>query len=133
MNHMFKIATMTLGLGGAGVSSALSAPASGPSSSADSAIEQAQLFWNGEEYCFYRDGWRGPGWYICGYAWRRGYGWGGGSGWHERHYRDHDRRGYREGPPAYRERDHRDMDHRDMDRRRDPGHPDMRGGEGGRR
>ena len=28
------------------------------------------------------DGWNGPGWYWCGYAWRRGYGWGGGYGYH---------------------------------------------------
>jgi hypothetical protein len=28
--------------------------------------------------------WRGPGFYWCGYAWRRGYGWGGGYGWRGR-------------------------------------------------
>ena len=45
--------------------------------------ETVQLFvWGGRRYCWYDDGWQGPGWYWCGYAWRRGYGWGGGYGWH---------------------------------------------------
>ena len=38
-------------------------------------------FWNGRRYCWYDDGWQGPGWYWCGYAWRRGFGWGGVYGW----------------------------------------------------
>ena len=38
-------------------------------------------FWGGRQYCWYYDGWRGPGWYWCGYPWRRGYGWGGVWGW----------------------------------------------------
>ena len=25
----------------------------------------------GRRYCFYFDGWHGPGWYRCGFAWRR--------------------------------------------------------------
>jgi hypothetical protein len=33
-------------------------------------------------YCWYDQGWKGPGWYQCGYAWRRGHGWGGPYGWH---------------------------------------------------
>jgi hypothetical protein len=36
----------------------------------------------GNSYCFYADGWRGPGWYRCGYRLRRGLGWGGPRGWH---------------------------------------------------
>jgi hypothetical protein len=43
--------------------------------------QDAQYFYRGRRYCFYPDGWRGPGFYWCGYAWRRGYGWGGGRGW----------------------------------------------------
>jgi hypothetical protein len=35
----------------------------------------------GHRYCWYDDAWRGPGWYLCGYAFRRGYGWGGVGGW----------------------------------------------------
>ena len=45
------------------------------------ALEKAQYFYGGRNYCFY-DGWNGPGYYWCGYGWRRGYGWGGGYGWH---------------------------------------------------
>ena len=35
-------------------------------------VEKAQFYW---------DGWRGPGWYWCGYEWHRGLGWRGPSGW----------------------------------------------------
>jgi hypothetical protein len=37
--------------------------------------------WGGRHYCWYDGGWKGPGWYWCGYPWRTGYGWGGGWGW----------------------------------------------------
>ena len=46
------------------------------------AIENAQFIWQGRRYCWYDRGWRGPGWYWCGHAWRRGSGWGGPVGWH---------------------------------------------------
>lgn len=53
-------------------------------------VEKAQVFfWRNRRYCFYWDAWNGPGWYYCGYAWRRGYGWGGSPGWHG--WRHHDR------------------------------------------
>jgi hypothetical protein len=45
------------------------------------ALERANYVWGGRNYCWY-EGWRGPGWYWCGYGWRRGAGWGGGNGWH---------------------------------------------------
>jgi len=46
-------------------------------------IEKAQVFvWHGRRYCWYDDGWQGPGFYWCGYAKRHGLGWGGGAGWH---------------------------------------------------
>jgi hypothetical protein len=45
-------------------------------------VENAQFFFGGQNYCWYDSGWRGPGWYWCGYAWRSGYGWGGGVGFH---------------------------------------------------
>ena len=48
-------------------------------------VEDAQFIWGGRNYCWYDGGWRGPGWYWCGYAWRHGFGWGGGSGWHGWH------------------------------------------------
>jgi hypothetical protein len=45
-------------------------------------IEQAQVFvWGGRRFCWYDFGWNGPGWYWCGYAWRRGFGWGGPRGY----------------------------------------------------
>ena len=46
-------------------------------------VEKAQVFvWHGRRYCWYDDGWQGPGFYWCGYAKRHGLGWGGGAGWH---------------------------------------------------
>ena len=36
----------------------------------------------GRNYCWYGNGWRGPGWYWCGYGARYGLGWGGPYGWH---------------------------------------------------
>ena len=45
-------------------------------------VEKAQFFFNGQNYCWYDNGWQGPGWYWCGYAWNNGQGWGGGEGWH---------------------------------------------------
>lgn len=44
-------------------------------------VDQAQYVYYGHRYCWYEDGWRGPGWYWCGYAYRRGWGWGGPGGW----------------------------------------------------
>jgi len=122
MRHAFKVASITLALAGSGSLSASAAPVGGAAPT--SLVEQAQFYWNDHQYCFYEDGWRGPGWYMCGYAWRRGYGWGGGRGW-DRRFHDDGRREYREGP-----RDHRDMDRR-RDYDRDRG--DRRGGEGGMR
>ena len=57
-------------------------------------LEQVQFYvWGGRHYCWYYEGWHGPGWYWCGYHHRRGLGWGGPEGWqgwrHEerrRHY-----------------------------------------------
>ena len=47
-----------------------------------SPVEKAQFVWGGRRYCWYNSAWRGPGWYQCGFAWRRGLGWGGAAGWH---------------------------------------------------
>jgi hypothetical protein len=43
--------------------------------------ENAQFVWQGGSYCWYDGGWHGPGWYQCGFQFRRGLGWGGGVGW----------------------------------------------------
>jgi hypothetical protein len=40
-----------------------------------SVIDTVQVkWWNGRRYCWYDSAWSGPGWYWCGYAWRRGFG-----------------------------------------------------------
>src|SRR5215475_11243199 len=44
--------------------------------------EDVQFMWRGHRYCWYNTGWRGGGWYRCGFRWRRGLGWGGPVGWH---------------------------------------------------
>ena len=46
----------------------------------------------GQRYCFYFNGWHGPGWYRCGYAFRRGLGWGGVYGWNSWSYGPYERR-----------------------------------------
>lgn len=49
---------------------------------AASLVQKTQLYvYEGRNYCYYGDGWHGPGYYWCNYAWRRGYGWGGIYGW----------------------------------------------------
>jgi len=48
-------------------------------------LQPAQFIFSGQNYCWYATGWQGPGFYWCGYAWRRGLGWGGGNGWHGWH------------------------------------------------
>src|SRR5262249_52755567 len=45
-------------------------------------VEQAQYSYGGNDYCWYDDGWNGPGWYVCGQYTVRGVGWGGAAGWH---------------------------------------------------
>ena len=64
------------------------------------------FFFGGRDYCWYDDGWRGPGWYWCGYGYNYGYGWGGGwgyNGWTTRRYeRDWRNHGGRRDGGAYR-------------------------------
>ena len=47
-----------------------------------SLTENVQYLWGGRQYCWYDDGWNGPGWYWCGNYLTSGIGWGGGYGWH---------------------------------------------------
>ena len=47
-----------------------------------SPVERAQYYsFDNQDYCWYDDGWQGPGWYWCGYEWNGGFGWGGPYGW----------------------------------------------------
>ncbi len=45
-------------------------------------VQDVQFLFGGRNYCWYPAGWHGPGYYWCGYAYRRGFGWGGPEGWH---------------------------------------------------
>ena len=45
-------------------------------------LQNVQYIWGGRNYCWYDDAWNGPGYYWCGYAYRRGFGFGGILGWH---------------------------------------------------
>lgn len=99
------LATLTALIAG-GSASALAAPV-GPDNGVRGAvadlylIEKAQYVWGGRRYCWYANGWSGPGWYYCGYAWRRGYGWGGPYGWRG-WYGPRGYGGYGYGPGPYR-------------------------------
>lgn len=47
-----------------------------------SPIEKSQYYsFDDDDYCWYDEGWEGPGWYWCGYEWESGLGWGGPYGW----------------------------------------------------
>ena len=65
----------------------LSGSGVGQAADALSTVEKTQYIYLGREYCWYPDGWRGPGFYWCGYNYRRGLGWGGPIGW--RGFRHH--------------------------------------------
>ena len=48
-----------------------------------SPVEKAQYYSldDNSNYCWYNNGWQGPGWYLCGDEWLNGFGWGGPYGW----------------------------------------------------
>ena len=57
----------------------------------DAMIQKTQVIvFGGRRWCYYWDAWNGPGWYWCGYGWRRGYGWGGSPGWRGWRYHNRD-------------------------------------------
>ena len=117
---MNKFNVIALGLA-AGASAGLTAHAA-PFARIDNAlqnqsmVEQVQYRFAGREYCFYDDGWRGPGWYWCGYRLRTGFGWGGPMGWHswnvEREHRGNVGVVERGGRDAYVERGGRTVERR---------------------
>jgi hypothetical protein len=84
MRTLVFVGAVTIAFGGALVSGPATAmPVDGLATvPLASDVQQVQFLFGGREYCWYDGGWHGPGWYWCGYAFRRGYGWGGGYGWH---------------------------------------------------
>jgi len=66
----------------AGASQAMPLSADALNGAAAMPIENAAVYvYEGNRFCFYNDGWNGPGWYRCGFSSRRGVGWGGVYGW----------------------------------------------------
>ncbi|WP_291575355.1 hypothetical protein [Bradyrhizobium sp.] len=64
-----------------------------PALDATDATQKVAVFIvEGYRYCFYFDGWHGPGWYRCGYARRQNLGWGGEYGWQSWSYGPAERR-----------------------------------------
>ena len=91
MRHWIYAAATTISLtllGAVGQANAMPVDRFVPTAIA-SDMEQAQFIFGGRNYCWYDDGWRGPGFYWCGYAFRTGLGWGGRAGWHGWHRGGH--------------------------------------------
>jgi hypothetical protein len=82
-------------------------------------LEPVQFRWGGYDYCWYPDGWRGPGWYWCGYAYRVGLGWGGPVGWNGWHFDRDDFRFRDRDDFRFRGHDRDDFRFHDHDRFRD--------------
>jgi uncharacterized membrane protein YgcG len=96
-------------------------------------VEKTQVIvFGGRRWCYYWDAWNGPGWYWCGYGWRRGYGWGGGPGWHGWRYQSRDWHRRNRGWDRGGERRQIDRGRRGRDVQRSPGSDrrsiDRRGG-----
>jgi len=81
MRHWIFAAATTLSLTVLGAVAPAQALPVQPGPVLPSDVQQAQFVFGGRNYCFYPNGWNGPGFYWCGYAYRRGLGWGGGYGW----------------------------------------------------
>ncbi len=66
MRRTFLFVSSALALAATGVSGANAASASSSMPPTPAIVEKTQFYWNGNEYCFYDEGWRGPGCYLCG-------------------------------------------------------------------
>lgn len=86
MRKLIYATATTLALALSGALAPANAMPINPTINGESAVLPAQFIFGGRNYCFYDNGWNGPGFYWCGYAFRRGYGWGGGRGWHGWHH-----------------------------------------------
>ena len=123
------VSAATLATGGLAALPANAAPIANSLANVEAGlpVDNVAYVLGGRQYCFYPDGWHGPGWYWCGYRWHRGYGWGGVVGWNSwdvgPRYRERfgfgHGRGFDHGP-----RMGRDFDHggRDFDRGGRRGH-----------
>jgi len=80
-----KLAAVAAGLAALGAVQAFATPADAQVGVVVGAPGPGAYFWGGRHYCWYGGGWRGPGFYWCGYAWRRGGYRGGYHGGHWRH------------------------------------------------
>lgn len=65
---LITVAAITAFFATAGSASAL--PGTANNAAVDSPVSKVAI-------CFYLDGWNGPGFYECGYRYRRGHGWHG--------------------------------------------------------
>ena len=102
--HVSTLAAVLVLAGAAATGSAQAAPLTGAipvPSVGEMLVQKTQFYYQDREYCWYPNGWRGPGWYWCGYSWRRGYGWGGVYGWNGWARPGYGHRGYG-GPRFYR-------------------------------
>lgn len=102
MKTYFVIAVSAIALmagGSLGLQKAQAAPVSIAIPESAGLVQDAQFIYGDEEYCFYLDGWQGPGWYWCGYSWRYGLGWGGYRGWRGWAVPQHGGRGWGGRPP----------------------------------
>ena len=101
------VVAAAVGAGTAGINTAQAAPVGnsglGAAGNSLSLVEKTQFFFGDREYCWYDDGWHGPGFYWCGYAFRQGFGWGGPVGWHnwDWHHPPHRPRPYGHGPVVH--------------------------------
>ena len=90
MNKAKVIVSLTAGLmlavagtmiGGNAQAAVISPEGLRPAADELAAINKVAFIYRGRRFWWYNTGWRGPGWYWCGYRWRRGFGWGGPVGW----------------------------------------------------
>jgi hypothetical protein len=75
------IAAATVLLGASAAEAAVPLVVGVDTASDAATLQPVQYIYGGHDFCWYDGGWRGPGFYWCGYAWRRGFGWGGPYGW----------------------------------------------------
>ncbi len=140
MRTFLIAATAAMAMGAAAPAHAFTVPAGGGLSGVADAVgivDDAQVMvYGGRQYCFYLDAWNGPGWYRCGYAWRRGIGFGGYYGWnrwylpryHARFYNGrgwNHRRNVHQGRQHFRQ--HQRQQRRDMRQGRQQLRQDRRG------